>query len=206
MFVFEPGEEPLSCSRPQMQRTVDDSGGPGLPDRTKCRIEVLVGIGELRQDRHHEHRDVEAEFGGGAHGGQSRLRRRGAGFEALLQSVVMDGDRHADLDRSVLGDPRQKRQIATQEGALGQDRQRRRPFGQGGDDPGHEAVASLCPLIGIGVRAQCDMLVGPFRPRQLRGEHLGDVDLDDDLAIEVGAGVEVEVAMGAAGEAVDAGV
>src|SRR5699024_2013676 len=28
VFVFEPGEEPLSCSRPQMQRTVDDSGGP----------------------------------------------------------------------------------------------------------------------------------------------------------------------------------
>ena len=42
----------------------------------------------------------------------------------------------------------------------------------------------------------------PRRPRQLGPQHLGHVDLDDDLPLEVAPGVEVEVLVGRASEAV----
>jgi hypothetical protein len=45
------------------------------------------------------------------------------------------------------------------------------------------------------------MLAPPGRPRQLDAEHLGRVDLDDDLALEVAVGVEVEVLVGWASKA-----
>jgi hypothetical protein len=59
-------------------------------------------------------------------------------------------------------------------------------------------------LIRVGVRAHRDVLALPRRPRQLDAQHLRSVDLDDDLALEVAAGVEVEVGVRWAGEAVKA--
>ena len=47
---------------------------------------------------------------------------------------------------------------------------------------------------------------GPARPVQLAREDVGDIGLDDDLAVEVRARVEVEIGMRVAGEAVDTGV
>ena len=41
---------------------------------------------------------------------------------------------------------------------------------------------------------------------ELPPEDVGDIGLDDDLVVEVGPGVEVEIGMRVAGEAVDAGV
>ena len=49
-------------------------------------------------------------------------------------------------------------------------------------------------------------LVGPRRPAQLPGQHVGDVDLDNDLAVEVVARVQIEVGVRVAGEAVDTAV
>ena len=69
-------------------------------------------------------------------------------------------------------------------------------------DPAHQLVAALDPLVRVGVRPQRDVLALPRRPRQLGAQHLGHVDLDDDLLLEVAAGVEVEVLVGGAGEAV----
>ena len=69
-------------------------------------------------------------------------------------------------------------------------------------DPGHQLVAPLDPLVRVGVGAQRDVLALPRRPRQLGAQHLRHVDLDDDLALEVAAGVEVEVGVGGASEAV----
>jgi hypothetical protein len=50
------------------------------------------------------------------------------------------------------------------------------------------------------------VLAGPPRRGELLPGQLGGVDLDDDLGVEVEPGVEVEVGVGAAGEAVRAGV
>ena len=46
----------------------------------------------------------------------------------------------------------------------------------------------------------------PRRPRELLAQHLGHVDLDHDLLLEVAARVEVQVLVRRAGEAVDAGM
>jgi hypothetical protein len=47
------------------------------------------------------------------------------------------------------------------------------------------------------------VLALPSRARELRAQELGDVDLDDDLALEVLAGVQIEIGVGRSGEAVD---
>ena len=71
---------------------------------------------------------------------------------------------------------------------------------------GHEPVAPLRPLIRVGVGAERDRLVLPRRRGQLAAEHLGHVDLHDDLLVEIAPGIEVEVGVGAPREAVRAGV
>ncbi len=118
----------------------------------------------------------------------------------------MDGDRHAQLDVDVLLGPGEQRKVPAQQGALREDRERGGMLGQGGDDPGHETVASLCPLVRVGVGAQCDEPMRPGSLGHLGGEDFGSVDLDDDLLIEVGSRVEVEVAVRAPREAVHARV
>jgi hypothetical protein len=46
------------------------------------------------------------------------------------------------------------------------------------------------------------VVAAPRRPPELGADQLGRVDLDDDLALEVLAGVEVQVCVGGASEAV----
>jgi len=55
-------------------------------------------------------------------------------------------------------------------------------------------------LVRVSVRAKRDVLSLPRRPGQLGTKQLWSVDLDDDLALEVPAGVEVEVRVGRTGE------
>ena len=81
-------------------------------------------------------------------------------------------------------------------------RARRSRVAQRLPDPRHQPVAALDPLIRIGVGPERNVLALPRRPHQLRPQHLRHVDLDDDLRLEVTAGVEVEVGVGGAGEAV----
>ena len=71
-------------------------------------------------------------------------------------------------------------------------------------DPRHQLVFVLHPLIRVGVGADGDVLVRPPRPQELDARELRRVDLHDDLALEVPAGVEVEVGVGRPGEAADA--
>ena len=74
------------------------------------------------------------------------------------------------------------------------------------ENAGHQPVAALGPLVRVGVRAERHVLTAPGRPGELPAQHLGHVDLHDDLAVEVGAGVELEPGVRSTGEAVDAGV
>ena len=123
-----------------------------------------------------------------------------------MHGLVEQGERdahHHGRPRRGLGE---QRQVAAQRRALGQDRERRRRPGERLDDPRHQPVAALGPLVGIGVRAERDGLAAPRRPGDLTGQHLGDVDLDHDLGVEVGPGVQVEVGVRLPGEAVDAPV
>ena len=107
-------------------------------------------------------------------------------------------------DREVGGEARdllEQLEVAQQQRRLGEHRAGRARVAHGLPDAGQQLVALLDPLVGIGVGAQRHVLVLPARPEQLRPRELGRVDLDDDLALEVPAGVEVEVGVGGAGEA-----
>ena len=97
---------------------------------------------------------------------------------------------------------REQRQVPAQQRALGEDRQRRPARGERLDDPGHEPVAALDPLVRVGVGAERHVLARPRRPRELGAQHLDDVRLDDDLRLEVPPGVQVEVLVRRPGEAV----
>ena len=61
------------------------------------------------------------------------------------------------------------------------------------DDAGHQPVAALGPLIGIRVGAERDGVAPAMSPAEFLREDVHDIDLDHDLAVEVVAGIEVEI-------------
>src|SRR4029450_7514468 len=73
-------------------------------------------------------------------------------------------------------------------------------------DPGPQPVATLGPLVRVGVGAHRDALALPALRRELAPEYLGSVDLDDDLRFEVATGIHVEEGVGRTSEAVGTGM
>jgi len=63
---------------------------------------MLGRVGEERQDRHHEHAAVEPRVPHGGDGGEALLRAGRARLNRLLQLVVVDRDRHGEVDGDVL--------------------------------------------------------------------------------------------------------
>ncbi len=110
------------------------------------------------------------------------------------------GERRADL--SHLRDLPKEVEVAQDERRLREDRAGVACVAQRLPDPAHELVAALDPLVRVRVRPHRDVLALPRRPRQLAPQHLGRVDLDDDLLLEVAPRVQAEVDVGRAGEAV----
>ena len=131
-------------------------------------------------------------------------RGRHARLERGVQVVVPDGHRHPETDRDTAGGLRQQRDVPAQQGAFRQDGERRARVRQGADDAGHELVAALGPLVRVGVRAQRDVLVLPGRSSQLFAQHVDEVGLDDDLAVEVVTGVQFQPFMRFTSKAINA--
>src|SRR4029453_12925810 len=73
---------------------------------------------------------------------------------------------------------------------------------EGGDDGAHQLVATLGPLVTVHIGPHGDGRAGPLRRGQFAPQQLGRVHLDHDLAVEVVPGVEVEVRVRVAREAV----
>ena len=103
-----------------------------------------------------------------------------------------------------VGDLLEELDVPQEQRRLGEHRAGRAGVAHGLPDARQQLVLLLDPLVRIGVGAERDVLVLPRRLEQLGPGPLGRVDLDDDLALEVTAGVEVEVGVGGAGEAVNA--
>ena len=97
-------------------------------------------------------------------------------------------------------------QITQQQRRLGQHRRRVARRDHRLPDPSHQLVAALDPLIRVGVGPQRDVLALPRRPRQLGPQPLRRVDLDDDLTLEISAGIEVQVRVRRPREAVNTSV
>ena len=185
-----------------MQGAEDHSACARCADAGEGVVEHQRAVGEVRQDRHEEDRHPEPGIGGGPHRREPGGGGRRAGLERLLQRIVEDGDRHRDRHGNGCRGIHQQRQVAAQERALREDGEGRAALRQGSDDPGHERVATFRPLVRIGVRAEGDRLTQPGRLRELAAQHVADVRLHDDLPIEIGPGVEVEIRVRVPGEAV----
>ncbi len=206
MVLGKPGQVPLPGAGPQVQHQRRDRRRAGLCDLLHRPGERRRGVGEIRQDRRHENP------GGDPALAQRRARLQpppgmwGPGLDEPPQLVVdeADGQRDADL-RHLRGSGKQI-EIAHDERALREHREGVAGVAQGGEDPRHEPVTTFGPLVGIDVRAHRHVFAAPAGRGELRAQPLGDVDLDDDLGVEVAPGVEIEVGMGAPGEAVPAGV
>jgi hypothetical protein len=71
----------------------------------------------------------------------------------FAQLFVGQGERHADADRDLFGGRDQQLEVSPEQCPLRQHGQRRARVGQRLDDAGHQAIAALGSLVGIGVGA-----------------------------------------------------
>ena len=130
------------------------------------------------------------------------IRLRGCGVCGSLARQAFSSRVGIERFAAKLRDLLEQLDVAQQQRRLGQHRAGRARVAHRLPDARHQLVASLDPLVRIGVGAERDVLALPRRAHQLRPGDLRRVDLDDDLALEVPAGVEVEIGVGGASEAV----
>ena len=165
---------------------------------------VLGALPELREAGHGRLADLLLDLPSSLDGQQAQTEALAREALALARAIGSEWIeiyvRHWDLHRR---DLLEDLDVAQQQRRLREDGARVARVAKRLPDPRHELVARLNPLIRIGVRPHRDVLALPRRPPQLGSDDLGRIDLDDDLALEVAAGVEVEVLVGRASEAVD---
>jgi hypothetical protein len=200
--LAQPFHEDAAHLAAQVQPDAADPGRTGL----RRRLDDLVHLPRVVIDARHQGRDQHAgrdpravELG---HGLKPRAWVRRVGLARPPRLLVDGGDRQVRAEIGNLRDLLHQVEIAQQQRRLGQHRAWVRRVAHRLPDAAHELVAPLDPLVRIGVRAQRDVLVVPRLPRQFDPQDLRDVDLDNDLALEVAPGVEVEVRVGWAGKAV----
>ena len=122
-----------------MQAEDRHAGGAGRRDLAKQPVEVLDGVGEVRQHRRDHHMTVQAGVADSGDQPQTRLRCRRARLDVAVQLRIADGQRHRDRHRDLLRRIGDQRQVAPEQGALGQDRQRRTGSGERAMMPGISA-------------------------------------------------------------------
>src|SRR3954447_14978876 len=186
-----------------------DAADPGRP-RVRRGLQDLLHLARVVVDPRHERRDQDAGRDPGpielADGLQPCPRVGRVRLARPPRLLVDGGHRHVRADLRNGGDLLHQVEVAQQQRRLRQHRARVRRVAQRLPDPAHELVAPLDPLVRVGVGPHRDVLALPGRLRQLDPQHLGRIDLDDDLLLEVAARVEVQVGVGWAGEAVLAGM
>ena len=186
--VAQPVDKDLAHLAAQVQRDPGDAGRAGLGASSRisstCAGESLMpGIsGAIRTPVGIPARLSSATAsirlrGWGVRGSVARQARSSrVGIERLARELgAPASSRIRSRSRSSSGDF-----VSTEHGLRGVEH--RLP------DPAHQPVATLHPLVGVGVRPQRDVLAAPRRPAQLGPQQLGHVDLDHDLALEVLAG------------------
>ncbi len=159
-------------------------------------------VGQAGQDRRHQHAHREAGVGEAAHRVQAPARARRAGLDRAPQSPRRRSRREADADPGDLGRLPEQVEVAQDQRALGQDRERVGEVAQRA--AGSRASAGIGPRRAGNSPRWCPSRCG--RPstsvRPARGAAARGVDLHHHLGVEVVARVQVEVGVGVAGEAV----
>ena len=181
---------PATKSAPASRASFDD------------RLDLLGRVVDARHQRRDQDAGADPALLELRHRLEPRPRARRVRLGLAPDLLVESRHREVDGDIDLLRHPLVEVDVAQRKRRLGQHRDRRPRLLQRLDDLRHEPVAPLDPLVRIGVGPDRHQLPLPARPRQLPPQHLRRVDLDDDLALEVAAGVEAEVGVGATGEAV----
>src|SRR3954447_13334189 len=109
----QPGHEPLTGPRPQVQRDDGDSGGARGGDRADRDVQGIDVIGEAREDRREEHAAGQTGVGDRADQFQARSRRRDPRLQGAVQVVVPDGDGDAEADGYLPRRLGEQREVAT---------------------------------------------------------------------------------------------
>ena len=120
--------------------------------------------------------------------------------------LVDEAHGHGGRNVGDLGRAFEQWQVAQDQRALGEDRERIRRLGQGREDARHQSVATLGPLVAIDVGAHRHVVPAPRRLREFGSQQGWRIHLDDDLGVEVEPGAKVEIGVGVAREAIPAGV
>ena len=135
---------------------------------------------------------------------ESFARRACEGFDGARIFVTGERNAHGHVASSGALELLQHVHVAPYELAFGDDRHGRCKLGARFEASACEAVLGFDRLIAIGVAGQGDEFSLPRASREVLAKPLDHVDLDHDLAIEVGARAEAQVRMGRAGVAIGA--
>ena len=172
-------------------------------------VEVLLVVGQARQDRCDEHRRsrcprprsgqrISSRFRPGGVPGSTTRRT----LSSSVPTLIIDRQPGALASRRC-GSTSRSRRISVDfvriESALA-------ASASASDDCPRQPVAALALLVRVGRGSHGYRLARPPRRRELATEHVGDVRLHDDLRREVLADPEIEVGVIGAGEAVVAAV
>ena len=202
-MLAQPGEEQRLDRSAQVQREHRHPGRAGVGEVAQQGVEVRAVVGQPGQDRRDHHPARQPGLPDRADRG--RAAPAASGCRAPRPAAAprpRSPARRRSRPEPCAATSREQRQVTAQQRALGQDGQRRAAVRERLDDPGHEPVPALDPLVRVGVGAERDVLTRPRRPRELGPQHVDDVRLDDDLRLEVPAGVQVQVLVRRPGEAV----
>ena len=134
---------------------------------------------------------------------QARARMRGVRLARPPRPLFQGRDREVRDELGPRRDLAKQLDVPQEQRRLGQDRAGIGEVAHRLPDPGEQPVARLDPLVRVRVRPQGDVGSPPGWPCELGADQLGHVHLHDDLALEVPPGVEIEVLVGRASEAID---
>ena len=182
--VREPRQELLTHAGAQVQQDRRDVGRPRVDRRRDDLPELARVVGDAGQDRRHQHAARDAGLVQRPNGFDPLSRVRGAGLARAPGGLVEGPDREGRGDVGHARGFDQRLEVTQDQRALGQDRERVPVVGERPDDSRHQPVAALGTLVRVGVGSHRDALALPALGRELTPEHLGRVDLDDDLRFE----------------------
>ncbi len=141
----------------------------------------------------HCHTDGDARLAENAQRLEASRYRARPRLDPPAGVVVGEGDRQPHEAIGLGRQPREELGVAPDHRALGDDRDGISKLEEDLEACARESERGFERLVAIGDAAQRHPLAAPSSRVELAAKHLGDVLLDDDLPLEVGAGAPPEV-------------
>ena len=157
--------------------------------------DVLFGVADKGQDRHHGNPGVDSGICQGAHGRKTGRGGRRAGFDLPGKIIIRGGDRKTDGGVDLV-DLCQQVDIAEDQVGLGDDMDGEVVFGDHFQGPAAKLVFAFDRHIGIVHRAKTNGAAHPLAGQGI-GQQINSVDFDMDIGkildlVALGARVAVD--------------